>query len=114
MALLEKETEKSKREAACVNRTTWSQQNKKNLSGAASNPVPTTSNPVPTTSNPVPTTSNLDQNECSVCMGKYEDDFIDGELQNEWICCTGCGCWMHIDCLVSENSTFICVCGRRG
>ncbi len=98
---MEKEAEKSKREAACVNRTTRSQQNKENLSGAASNP--------PTTSNPVPTTSNPDQNECSVCMGKYEDDLIDGELQNEWICCTGCGHWMHIDCFVSENSTFVCV-----
>ena len=27
------------------------------------------------------TTSHVDQqNECSVCMGKYEDDLIDGEL----------------------------------
>ena len=56
------------------------------------------------------TTSNGDQqNECSVCMGKYEDDLVENELQNEWICCTGCGHWMHVDCLVSEDSTLVCV-----
>ena len=32
------------------------------------------------------------QNECSIYMGKYEDYLIDSELQNEWICCTGCSC----------------------
>ena len=50
------------------------------------------------------------QNECSVCLGKYEDDIIDDELQNEWICCSGCGNWVHADCLVAENSAFVCVC----
>ena len=26
-----------------------------------------------------------EQNECSVCMGKYDNDFVDDELQAEWI-----------------------------
>ena len=25
------------------------------------------------------------QNECSVCLGRYEDDFVEGVLQKEWI-----------------------------
>jgi len=37
------------------------------------------------------------QNECSVCLGLYEDDLVDGVLVNEWIRCTNvsCGLWMH-------------------
>ena len=31
-----------------------------------------------------------EQNECSVCMGKYEDDFVDDDLQAEWTRCTNC------------------------
>ncbi len=49
------------------------------------------------------------QNECSECLGKNEDDIIDDKLQNEWICCSGCGNWMHTDCLVAVNSVFVCV-----
>ena len=67
------------------------------------------SNTVPVSVSSEVTTFRVDQqNECSVCMGKYEDDLIDGKLQNEWICCTGYSSWMHIDCLVSENSIFVC------
>ena len=57
-------------------------------------------------SSQVPTSHMDQQNECSLCMGKYEDDLIDGELQNEWICCTACSRRMHIDCLVSFIRVF--------
>ena len=52
-----------------------------------------------------------DQSMCSVCLGKYEDDFIDGELQKEWVRCTNtenCGLWMHSDCLSTEGNYFVC------
>ena len=100
-ALLEKEAAKKTREEARKKRTTRFQQNKENVRDAELQ--------APSTSSQVTTSDGDQQNECSVCMGKYEDDFTDGELQNEWICCTGCGRWMHVDCLVCENSTFMCV-----
>ncbi len=52
-----------------------------------------------------------DQNVCAVCLGRYEDDLINGTLQNEWICCTNtenCGLWMHFDCLSPEGNCFMC------
>ena len=44
----------------------------------------------------------ISNNECAVCIGAYDDDVIDGELQREWIRCTNvhsCGKWMHCDCI---------------
>ena len=55
------------------------------------------------------TTDYNEQNECSVCMGKYEDDFVDDELQAEWIRCTNCRKWMHEDCHSVEQETYVCV-----
>ena len=61
---------------------------------------------------PVPTTSTVDseqQNVCSVCLGKYEDDVVDDELQNEWICCSNCDKWMHLDCVIMEGNSYVYV-----
>ena len=52
-----------------------------------------------------------DQSECSVCLGRYEDDIIDGVLQKEWVRCTNtsrCGLWMHSDCLSTEGNSYVC------
>lgn len=49
------------------------------------------------------------QNECSVCLGMYNDDVVDGVLQTEWLCCTSCSLWMHQDCVASEGNTYVCV-----
>ena len=65
-------------------RSTRSQQrNKENQ------PIMSGTAPVSVSSN-VATASVEQQNECSVCLGRYEDDFVDGELLNEWICCSNC------------------------
>ena len=56
-----------------------------------------------------------DQSECSVCLGRYADDLIDGILQKEWVQCTNverCGLWMHSDCLSMEKNRYVCyMCG---
>ena len=42
--------------------------------------------------------AEINQNECAICLGIYEDDISNGILQKEWICCTNtstCGLWMH-------------------
>ena len=55
--------------------------------------------------------SREDQNVCSVCLGNYEDDIIDGVLQKEWVRCMNienCGVWMHADCLSMEENSFVC------
>jgi len=94
-ALLEKEAAKARREEARLKRTTRSQQNKENLSET-----------VPASASSEVITSHEDQqNECAVCMGKYEDDLIDGELQNEWIC-VAVGCTWTVLCL---KTLFLCV-----
>lgn len=49
------------------------------------------------------------QNVCSVCLGLYEDDLLDGVLQNDWVCCTNCDKWMHLDCLTTEGENYVCV-----
>ena len=56
------------------------------------------------------TSNSTEQNECSVCLGSYEDDFIDGVLQKEWIRCTNetCGLWMHCDCLSTDGNSYVC------
>ena len=41
--------------------------------------------------------------------GKYEDDVVDDELQNEWICCSNCDKWMHLDCVIMEGNSYVCV-----
>lgn len=54
---------------------------------------------------------NGDQNEYSVCLGRYEDNIIDGILQKEWVQCTNTstfGLWMHSDCLSTEGSSYVC------
>ena len=57
--------------------------------------------------------AEINQNECAVCSGIYDDDIIDGVLQKEWIRCTNtdtCGLWMHCECLGkdSESSLYVC------
>ena len=104
---LEKEAEKKKREQK---RFTRSQQHNKENEYDTSSTVP-----VPTTS----TVYSEQQNVCSVCLGKYEDDVVDvelqndvvdDELQNEWICCSNCDKWMHLDCVIMEgNSLFFVI-----
>ena len=57
------------------------------------------------------TREESDQSECSVCLGRYEDDIIDGVLQKEWVQCTNtsrCGLWMHSDCLSTEGNSYVC------
>ena len=90
--LIEKESERKRKESS---RQRSTRQNKENL--------PTSS--APSTSCDM----TREQNECSVCMGNYEDDFMDGELQNEWICCTNCSRWMHLDCITVEGNSYVCV-----
>ena len=52
-------------------------------------------------------TSSADSEQQNVCIGSYEDDLIvDGELQNEWICCTN---WMHLDCVIMEGNIYVYV-----
>lgn len=46
------------------------------------------------------------QSYCSVCLGKYEDDVVNGILRREWIRCTNCGLWMHCDCLSTEENSY--------
>ena len=66
--------------------------------------------------NSQPSTSGItlevcDQNMCSVCLGTYEDDFVSGVLQREWIRCTNlenCGLWMHCDCVSLEKNRYVC------
>ena len=43
--------------------------------------------------------AEISSSECATCFGLYEDDFIDGQLVQEWIQCTDpdCGKWMHLD-----------------
>ena len=58
-----------------------------------------------------PVKKGVDQCECSVCLGRYEDDLVDGILQKEWVCCTNskkCGLWMHSDCLSTEGNDYVC------
>ena len=94
---LEKEAEKKKREQKRFTRS--QQQNKENEYDTSSTvPVPNTS-----------TVDNEQQNVCSVCLGKYEDDVVDDELQNEWICCSNCDKWMHLDCVIMEGNSYVCV-----
>ena len=55
-------------------------------------------------------------NECTVCFGNYDDDFIDGTLQREWVQCTDSNCqkWMHENCATLEESLLMCsVCGAE-
>ena len=55
--------------------------------------------------------SREDQNVCSVCLGNYEDDIIDGVLQKEWVRCMNienCGVWMYANCLSTEENSFVC------
>ena len=101
-AILEKEAEKKGRKDAPKKRSTRSQ-NKENQSTSTTVPLSASSNVM---------SSDGEQNEFSVCMGAYEDDFVDGQLQREWICCTNCSQWMHVDCLISDEGTYVCVlCG---
>lgn len=58
---------------------------------------------------PTAITAESEQNICSVCLGVYEDDLVEGELQNEWICCTNCDQWMHLDCVSMEGNSYVCV-----
>ena len=57
-----------------------------------------------------PSTSGSNQNECSVYLGLYEDDLVDGVLVNKWIRCTNvsCGLWMHCDCLSPDGNCYEC------
>ena len=57
----------------------------------------------------IPSAKADQQNECSVCLGKYEDDFVEGVLQKEWIQCENCGLWMHSDCLIMDGNNYVCV-----
>lgn len=55
--------------------------------------------------------TSSDQNECSICLGRYEDDLSNGVLQKEWVRCTNtnsCGLWMHRDCLSMEGNSYVC------
>ena len=69
---MEKEATKVRREEVHHKLTAPSQQKKENLSGT----VPASA------SIQVTTSDGEQQNECFVCMGKYEDNFTHGELQN--------------------------------
>ena len=57
--------------------------------------------------------SEINQNECAVCLGVYDDDLINGVLQKEWIRCTNtdtCGLWMHCECLNKDSSdNYVCL-----
>lgn len=67
----------------------------------------------PSTADEQGSKNQLDQNVCAVCLGGYEDDIVDGELQTEWIQCTNssCGLWMHSDCLSkdSDGRNYVCL-----
>ena len=47
--------------------------------------------------------SNQNECTCTVCLGVYDNNLIDGVLQREWIRCTNTP---HVDygCIVSERS----------
>ena len=57
--------------------------------------------------------AEINQNECAVCLGMYDDNHIDGVLQKEWIRCTNtdtCGLWMHCECLSKDPSdNYVCL-----
>ena len=57
--------------------------------------------------------AEINQNECAVCLGVYDDDLTDGVLQKEWIRCTNtdtCGLWMHCECLNKDsNDNYVCL-----
>ena len=57
--------------------------------------------------------AEINQNECAVCLGVYDDDLTDGVLQKEWIRCTNtdtCGLWMHCECLNKDPSdNYVCL-----
>ena len=56
--------------------------------------------------------SEISSNECAVCFGHYDDDFVGGELEKEWLQCTNlesCGKWMHVSCLsANECGQYTC------
>lgn len=55
--------------------------------------------------------AEINNNECAVCIGSFDDDIIDGKLQREWIQCTNtalCGKWMHCDCSVNSDGLYVC------
>ena len=56
--------------------------------------------------------AEISSNECAACFGLYEDDFIDGQLVQEWIQCTDldCGKWMHINCLDTDSKGDMYIC----
>ena len=113
--LLEKEAEKRRKAALHPKRPgvrLRQPSNKENVGGGINSNTPSSSHSKSTT----PTSeSNNDQSECSVCLGRYSDDFVDGILQKEWVRCTNvekCGLWMHCDCLSMEKNEYVCyMCG---
>lgn len=117
-AQAEKEEEKKRKAAAKEAETkrkaeqrSLRSSNKENVASDVSN-VPSGSDG----SSPTPDVGNTDletgdQNECAVCLGRYEDDITDGILQKEWVRCTNienCGLWMHSDCLSTEGNSYVC------
>lgn len=61
--------------------------------------------------------SNTDtQNDCVVCLGKYEEDLsTDGVLLREWVQCTSdmCKKWMHESCVPKDDDDYIvCICNN--
>ena len=54
----------------------------------------------------------INNNECAVCVGAYEDDLNNGELEQEWIHSTNvhsCGKWIHCDCVhKSKDGLYKC------
>lgn len=57
----------------------------------------------------------VSDNECVVCLGVYDDDIVEGELQREWIRCKNvdtCGKWMHCERSDKQYGSYLCkVCG---
>ena len=56
--------------------------------------------------------AEISSSECAACFGLYEDDFVDGQLMQEWIQCTDpdCGKWMHINCLNTDSNGEMYIC----
>ena len=56
--------------------------------------------------------AEISSGERAICFGLYEDDFIDGQLVQEWIQCTDpdCGKWMHINCLDANSKGEMYIC----
>jgi len=47
----------------------------------------------------------ISSNECALCIGLYEDDYL--SLEN-WVECR-CKKWMHRQCLQDDNDLYVCV-----